>query len=34
MNGTTTVKNSVEEIFFLTDLLGARAYSTAGRSAS
>ncbi len=26
MNGTTTVKNSVEEIFFLTDLLGARAY--------
>jgi CBS domain-containing protein/sporulation protein YlmC with PRC-barrel domain len=26
MNGTTTVKNSVEEIFFLTDLLGARVY--------
>jgi len=26
MNGTTVVKNSVEEIFFLTDLLGARAY--------
>ena len=26
MNGTTTVKNSVEEIFFLTDLLGAHAY--------
>ena len=26
MNGTTTVKNAVEEIFFLTDLLGARAY--------
>jgi magnesium transporter len=26
MNGTTTIKNSVEEIFFLTDLLGARAY--------
>jgi len=26
MNGTITVKNSVEEIFFLTDLLGARAY--------
>jgi len=26
MNGTTAVKNSVEEIFFLTDLLGARAY--------
>ena len=26
MNGTTTVKNSVEEIFFLSDLLGAHAY--------
>jgi len=26
MNGTTTVKNSVEEVFFLTDLLGAHAY--------
>ena len=26
MNGTTIVKNSVEEIFFLTDLLGAHAY--------
>jgi len=26
MNGTTTVKNSVEEIFFLTDLLGESAY--------
>jgi len=26
MNGTTAVKNSVEEIFFLTDLLGAHAY--------
>jgi magnesium transporter len=26
MNGTTTIKNSVEEVFFLTDLLGARAY--------
>jgi ribosomal 30S subunit maturation factor RimM len=26
MNGTTSVTNSVEEIFFLTDLLGARAY--------
>jgi len=26
MNGTGTVKNAVEEIFFLTDLLGARVY--------
>lgn len=26
MNGTTNVKNSVEEIFFLSDLLGAHAY--------
>ena len=26
MNGTTTIKKSVEEIFFLTDLLGARVY--------
>jgi len=26
MNGTTAVTHSVEEIFFLTDLLGARAY--------
>jgi CBS domain-containing protein/sporulation protein YlmC with PRC-barrel domain len=26
MNGTTTIKSSVEEAFFLTDLLGARAY--------
>ena len=26
MSGTTTVKNSVEEVFFLTDLLGAHAY--------
>lgn len=26
MNGTPSIKNSAEEIFFLTDLLGARAY--------
>ena len=26
MNGATTIKNFVEEIFFLTELLGARAY--------
>jgi ribosomal 30S subunit maturation factor RimM len=26
MNGTTTVKNSVEDVFFLTELLGAHAH--------